>query len=115
MADGITEQSGRSATAVTVIGIDVGGPRKGFHAVALTDGQYSGHCATTGVSELVDWCSMKNGTVIAVDAPCLWSRDGRSRPAERQLMKKGIYCFSTPTRDARRRTSQEPLWLDAAG
>jgi len=82
----------------TVVGIDVGGMRKGFHAVALTGGRYAVQCTTADVGELVAWCRKIDASVIAVDAPCRWSTDGRARPAERQLMKKGIWCFSTPTR-----------------
>jgi hypothetical protein len=40
----------------TVIGIDVGGSRKGFHAVALTGGSYADRLATAEVRELVHWC-----------------------------------------------------------
>lgn len=83
----------------TVIGIDVGGRRKGFHAVALTDGQYAGCHATTNVDQLVAWCRETNAQTIAIDAPCAWSKDGRARPAERQLMAQGIWCFSTTTRE----------------
>ena len=86
-------------TGITAVGIDVGGERKGFHAVAITDGDYSSHIATQNVRELSKWCRETLQTrVIAVDAPCHWSNDGHSRPAERELMKKGIWCFSTPTR-----------------
>lgn len=98
MVGGITHQREISSDGITAIGIDVGGQRKGFHAVALTAGRYSSHCASTQVSTVVEWCHSVNGTVIAVDAPCRWSRDGRARPAERQLMAQGIWCFSTPTR-----------------
>jgi len=95
---------------ITVIGIDVGGPRKGFHAVALTGGEYSGCCATTDVGQLMDWCHKVQGAVIAVDAPCQWSMDGRARSAERALMKMGIWCFSTPTRNqAKERERQHHL------
>ena len=82
-----------------VVGIDVGGPRKGFHAVAISGGDYASHLATKDVEKLVHWCLVDVGAqVIAVDAPCRWSQDGRARPAERQLMAKRIWCFSTPTR-----------------
>ncbi len=37
-------------TVPTVIGIDVGGPRKGFHAVALTAGAYRGQKRGLGFS-----------------------------------------------------------------
>lgn len=82
-----------------VVGIDVGGSAKGYHAVALTNGKYSGRKSTGHVNELVEWCrGVAMATVIAVDAPCRWSMDGHARPAEMQLMRKGVWCFATPTR-----------------
>lgn len=86
-----------SALNQVVVGIDVGGSRKGFHAVALKGGKYSGQYASKDVGDLVGWCREIDAIVVAVDAPCRWSKDGRARPAERELMKKGIWCFSTPT------------------
>lgn len=84
----------------TAVGIDVGGERKGFHAVVITGGDYSRRIATRDVKELSRWCrETVRAQVIAVDAPCGWSHDGHSRPAERELMQKGIWCFSTPTRE----------------
>ena len=82
-----------------VVGIDVGGTRKGFHAVALENGCYLDQKKTGDVCQLVAWCCHGIGArVIAVDAPCRWSADGRARPAERALMQKGIFCFSSTTR-----------------
>ena len=81
---------------ITVVGIDVGGVRKGFHAVALRDGVYTGQLATGDVQELAHWCrSVVGASVIAIDAPCRWSSDGRARPCERELMRQGIFCFAT--------------------
>ena len=81
---------------ITVVGIDVGGVRKGFHAVALRDGVYAGQLATGDVQELAHWCrSVVGASVIAIDAPCRWSSDGRARPCERELMRQGIFCFAT--------------------
>lgn len=81
-----------------MVGIDVGGARKGFHAVALIGGAYAGQLATADVQELAHWCrSLVGARVIAIDAPCRWSTDGRARPCERELMQKGIWCFSSPT------------------
>jgi predicted nuclease with RNAse H fold len=83
----------------TVVGVDVGGTRKGFLAVALKNGLYLDQKKTSDVGELVGWCAQGIGArVIAIDAPCRWSADGRARPAERELMQKGIYCFSSTTR-----------------
>ena len=85
---------------ITVVGIDVGGARKGFHAVALRDGAYAGQLATGDAQELAHWCrSVIGASVIAIDAPCRWSSDGRVRPCERELMRQGIFCFATPSRE----------------
>jgi len=80
------------------IGIDVGGSRKGFHAVALTDGAYTAQLHSHDVQELVHWCRERIGaSVIAIDAPCRWSTTGRMRPCERKLIEQGIFCFATPS------------------
>jgi hypothetical protein len=51
------------------------------------------------VAEIVNWCRYGiKAMVVAVDAPCRWSTDGRARPAERQLMQEGIQCFASPTK-----------------
>ena len=89
-----------TTSPITTVGIDVGGARKGFHAVALTGGTYADQLATADANELAHWCrSVVRAHVIAIDAPCRWSSDGRARPCERELMQKGIWCFSSPTRE----------------
>ncbi len=83
----------------TVIGIDVGGSRKGFHAVAVTGGAYAGRLATPNAQELAHWCRSVIGVqLIAIDAPGRWSGNGRARPYERELMEQGIFCFASPSR-----------------
>ena len=92
---------GSKRAAITqpmVVGIDVGGPKKGLHAVALRGGQYHDKLATCKVDEMVRWCRALGATVIAIDAPCGWSTDGKGRPAEQELMKQQIWCFSSPLR-----------------
>lgn len=86
----------KSQTSPVVIGIDVGGPRKGLHAVALEGGRYRAQFATGNVEEMVRWYVGEGATVIAIDAPCAWSSTGRCRPSERALMEQRIWCFSTP-------------------
>lgn len=80
-----------------VAGIDVGGQRKGFHAVALEKGRYRCGIADKDHASIARWCRQLGANVIAVDAPCRWSTDGRERPAEKELRSKKIGCFSTPT------------------
>ncbi|MFN5162975.1 MAG: DUF429 domain-containing protein [Cyanobacteriota bacterium] len=85
---------------ITTVGIDVGGRSKGFHAVALRDGAYASQLRSCDVRELSHWCRTVIGaSVIAIDAPCRWSTNDRARPCERELMQKGIWCFSSPSYD----------------
>jgi predicted nuclease with RNAse H fold len=87
------------APPLVTIGIDVGGRRKGFHAVALRDGAYAGQLASRDVEHLCRWChGVMKAIVIAIDAPCRWSSDGKPRPCERDLLRQGIRCFTSPTR-----------------
>ena len=83
----------------TVSGVDVGGSRKGFHAVLLRDGQILGIKADRDPEAIVVWCLENEADVIAVDAPCRWSQSRASRSAERELGRQRISCFSTPVRE----------------
>lgn len=82
-----------------VVGIDVGAKAKGFHAVALLDGLFVDRIKDPDPTAITDWCLGHKAMAIAVDAPCGWSADRKSRQAERELMGKRIGCFSTPTRE----------------
>ncbi len=96
----------------TVVGIDVGGERKGFHAVALRSGAFVATLADRDPAVIVRWCQQQNATVVAVDAPCGWSAGGSSRLAERSLAigAHKIHCFATPTR-ARAKQSRFYAWV----
>ncbi|MBA2084684.1 hypothetical protein DMTZ50_0489 [Dehalococcoides mccartyi] len=91
------DQLGRSGE--TVVGIDVGGERKGFHAVALLNGHFVDKKATPDPAVIANWCIRHKAKVVAVDAPCRWSLKDSSRLAERELNVAGgkIHCFATPT------------------
>jgi predicted nuclease with RNAse H fold len=80
-----------------VVGIDVGGPKKGFHAVAFQDGQYREKLSTLIAEESADWCRRLKASVIGIDAPCRWSLTGRARPCERALAAEGLHTFATPS------------------
>lgn len=83
----------------TVIGIDVGGARKGFHAVVLRDGEICGTKTDCDPNAIVEWCLEQDAAVVGMDAPCRWSVAGKHRGAERLLNQKGMHCFYTPTRE----------------
>jgi predicted nuclease with RNAse H fold len=80
-----------------VVGVDVGGPKKGFHAVALQDGQYCDKLATLIAEEVAAWCRRLKASVVGIDAPCRWSLTGRARPCERALAAEGLHTFATPS------------------
>jgi predicted nuclease with RNAse H fold len=81
-----------------VVGIDVGGEQKGFHAVVLHNGMFIDKTTNRNPTAIVAWCLDHNARVVAVDAPCRWSKSGSSRLAEREMSKQGIWCFSSPTK-----------------
>jgi predicted nuclease with RNAse H fold len=99
MAAPVPQQTSAEARSLCVVGVDVGGERKGFHAVALRGGGLQGLHTTSDAPELAQWCRSLGAGMIGVDAPCRWSADGRARPAERELMAEGIQCFASPSRE----------------
>ena len=88
---------------LTVVGVDVGGPRKGFHAVALTGKVFTPR-AFSDPADGAAWCRETAAAAVGVDAPCGWSASGSSRRAERELriQDERIHCFNTPTEDGAR-------------
>ncbi len=86
--------------AGTVVGVDVGGPRKGFHAIALSGSRIHASLRTPVAAELAAWCRAHDAQAVAVDAPCRWRPPGGpGRLAERELAREGMACFPTPTRE----------------
>jgi predicted nuclease with RNAse H fold len=83
-----------------VVGVDVGGSAKGFHAVALRNEAIYEKVHTRSAIEVRDWCLSLGAIAVGVDAPCRASVTGRGRSAERSLAAKRIFSFSTPTREA---------------
>ena len=81
------------------VGIDVGGDRKGFHAVALRGLAIADQLASPDPLKIAKWCRALGAQAVGVDAPCRWSATGSSRLAERALMKAGISCFASPRRE----------------
>ena len=80
-----------------VVGVDVGGPKKGFHAVALQGGQYREKLSALIAADIAEWCRRLKASVVGIDAPCRWSLTGRARPCERALAAEGLYTFATPS------------------
>ena len=85
------------APSHTVAGIDVGGTKKGFHAVALRDEAVVAKLATSTPGHVVAWCRELHVSAVGIDAPCRWSDTGRARWCERELAGLGMSCFSTPS------------------
>lgn len=83
--------------ATITAGIDVGGQKKGFHAISMRNCTIIGKASSCDATEIATWCKEIGAAVVAVDAPISWSKTGRARSAERALMQQRIWCFSTPT------------------
>jgi hypothetical protein len=49
-----------------VVGVDVGGRKKGFHVVALQDGQYRERLSTLIAEEVAAWCCLHNQQCLLV-------------------------------------------------
>jgi predicted nuclease with RNAse H fold len=84
-------------TSAILAGIDVGGEKKGFHAVALRKRRVIATLASSSAEDVAAWCIEQGVAAVGIDAPCCWSVCGRSRPCERELASGGISAFSTPT------------------
>jgi predicted nuclease with RNAse H fold len=84
-----------------VIGIDVGGPRKGFHAVLVRSTEILARRHERDPAALAVWCAAQSPTVVAVDAPCRWRAPAPAlaRSAERALSAAGISCYYAPTEE----------------
>ncbi|HSO83698.1 hypothetical protein, partial [Thiocapsa sp.] len=50
--------------ATIVVGIDVGGPRKGFHAVALREGSYLDKFASREALDVAAWCTQVGARAV---------------------------------------------------
>ena len=68
--------------------------------MALRGGQYVAKYSSADANDVVEWCCVMQAVAVGVDAPCNWSRNGRARKAEIELMRESIWCFATPTREA---------------
>ncbi len=83
----------------TFVGVDVGGVRKGFH-LAVLRGQTIESIERLADPALVASRSREvNAAAIAVDAPCGWSASGRSREAERAMLRHGIRAYNVPAKN----------------
>ena len=91
-------------TASVVIGIDVGGTSKGFHAVALQARDIVGRLQTCDPRAVLEWCRQYSPAAIGIDAPCRWASAGSGRAAERALALKQIRAFATPSHELARAT-----------
>ena len=87
-----------SRDRATVAGVDVGGVKKGFHAVVLRKGQCFDKLTTPNAAEVVTWCRDHQASVIGIDAPCQWRATRRARACERELARLGMSAFFTPSR-----------------
>jgi len=90
------------------VGIDVGGPNKGFHVVALDGAQiWKAHLLIA--DEVADWCASMGAWAVAIDAPAGWRTGPGLRLAERKLQERGLHFFATPSKE--RSSSPFYTWM----
>ncbi len=63
------------------------------------DGQIVGRQHTSDIPALAQWVRAQAPGVVAIDAPCRWSRGGGRRLAEQQISRAGTACFATPVQE----------------
>lgn len=83
----------------TVAGIDIGGERKGNHLVILRGTEIVCKVRSAAPQPMLDKCLEMGVTAVGIDAPCLWRAGDPGRQAERELARRRIFSFATPTRE----------------
>jgi predicted nuclease with RNAse H fold len=85
----------------TVVGLDVGGRKKGFHGCALRGEQIvAGPERLPDVAAAVEWAGSHGPALVALDSPKSCALDGeRSRPDERALNRAVCGIRWTPPRE----------------
>jgi predicted nuclease with RNAse H fold len=80
------------------VGIDVAEERKGLDVIAL-DGhrQVARALRRATLAQATAMVADLRPDVVCIDSPPAWAATGRSRSAERELLRIGITAFSTPT------------------
>jgi len=96
------------------VGIDVGGSRKGFHAVALEAARYHARIESLSAEEICAWCRAQDACIVAVDAPCRWRLNGRMRECERMLAAQRLSCYATPSREDAQKSAFYQWMLNGA-
>jgi len=102
------------ATSAVWAGVDVGGPRKGFH-VALVDGRRrvdAPHRLLTPAAVL-EYLERWHPVAVGIDSPRRLAADGqRSRPCEREFVAAGICALRyTPDRRGLRASPVYYSWI----
>ena len=83
---------------IRVLGVDVGGDRKGLDLVVMNEGRAV--VLTQARASLENVATVLRDLrpqIVAIDSPPAWNAGGRSRRTERQLAELGISTFPTPS------------------
>ena len=81
-----------------VLGVDVGGDRKGLDLVVMNEERTVAMTQTRAtLSDVVTVLRDLRPRIVAIDSPPAWNAGTRSRRTERQLAELGISTFPTPS------------------
>lgn len=82
-----------------VAGIDIGGDRKGNHLVILRGTEIVCNLSQKAPEHMLEICLQFGVAAVGIDAPCLWRAGDAGRQAEKELARRRIFSFATPTRE----------------
>jgi predicted nuclease with RNAse H fold len=97
---------------MTVVGIDVGGKKKGFHGCAL-DGReiVAGPLRLRTVEAAVAWVAALRPTTVALDSPCEPATDGDSSRADERTFNAAKICHIRWTPERKKLRGAYYAWI----
>lgn len=99
---------------MTVVGIDVGGRKKGFHGCAIDGNEIvAGPVRLRTVAAAVEWVTELTPSVVALDSPCEPAAPGdSSRADEREFMEaKPTICHIRGTPEQKKLRGAYYAWI----
>jgi predicted nuclease with RNAse H fold len=97
---------------MTVVGVDVGGKKKGFHGCAIEGRRIvAGPTRLRSVAEAVKWTAGLAPTTVALDSPCEPAADGDPSRADERTFNAARICHIRWTPERRKLRGAYYAWI----
>lgn len=97
---------------MTVVGIDVGGEKKGFHGCAIEGREVvAGPLRLRTVAAAAEWVRGLRPTTVALDSPCEPAADGDSSRADERTFNAAKICHIRWTPERRKLRGAYYAWI----